>query len=188
MTWTCFQIQSLGERGKAPFSAYKGKKIISMTQDFFYVKEPWWGQGNPRVLGYPREESRSLKSLAPKTLFIAVHGAEPPLFVQDFDSQWWDRKNWQSGFLHRRKNTSRKLRKSNMHTINVPDWQPVLEGLIRTLKFMASIILYRKSTGSESSDIAFFFFLIFMSELGRQCSNVTENWEPFILLGESRRD
>lgn len=40
-----------------------------------------------RVQGYTKEESRSLKSLAPKTLYIAVHGAERPLFVQDFDSQ-----------------------------------------------------------------------------------------------------
>lgn len=183
MTWSCFQIQSLVEGEKAHFSAYKGKKIISMTQDSFYVKEPWWGQDKPRVLGYPREESRSLKSQAPKTLYVAVRGAEPPLFVLN---QWWDRKNGLSRFLHRRKNTSRSWESLDMHTIGVRDWQPVLEGLIRILKFMASISLYRKSTGSESGDIAFFFFLIFMSELGRQCSTVTENWEPFVLLGESR--
>lgn len=38
MLWSCFQIQNLDEGEEAQFFAYKGKRIISMTQDIFKSK------------------------------------------------------------------------------------------------------------------------------------------------------
>lgn len=67
MIWSCFQIQYLIEGEEAHSSAYKGKRIISMTQDFFKSKGRYGAKAisNHIVLGYPREESNSLKNLVP---------------------------------------------------------------------------------------------------------------------------
>lgn len=79
MIWSCFQIQYLIEGEEAHFSAYKGKRIISVTQDFFKSQGRYGAKAisNHIVLGCPREESNSLKSLVPiPPIVVATNDAD----------------------------------------------------------------------------------------------------------------